>query len=388
MSNLILAVSTVLGAIIMLASLSYAASGNSYQLVEVPFSWDGTDASRLKAPTIDYDYTYGDESSVTYTLPWSFFFYGTSHSQITADTNGNIWFTSTDSAHSFNLASTDRGPVIAAWNNDLSSYFYGGVFVEHKTNPERVVIEWQAETYTDEGEYRLNNFEAVLSPDGNIRLDYNGFDPSFGKDFGSGISAGDGSSFLSVTDNFGSAFSLPGRSFLFSPMLHLLQVSIQGTGSGIVTGEPAGIACNASCSATYPEGTQITLSARAAEYSVFDGWSGGPCSGVEACLITMDADVSTNAAFTYDTAHQTRIDDTASVYYPSIQAAYDAAEDGNTIKLWGVTFTENILCHRPIAVTFEGGYSADYAGTVGETVVNGSVTIVDGTVSFERLTIH
>lgn len=216
-AGIVLALIVMLWALILPATGVVAATDGYYQLGEVSQpAWDSTSASRTKAPTADYDYTYGDESSVTYTLPWSFSFYGQSYTQITADTNGNIWFTATGSAHSFDLATTGRGPVIAAWNNDLSSYFHGGVFIQHKTNPERVVIEWQTETYSDEGTGRPNRFAVVLFPNGTIRADYGTFSPSVGKDFGTGISRGDGTASLSLTATYGNAFSLAGRSFLFA----------------------------------------------------------------------------------------------------------------------------------------------------------------------------
>uniref|UniRef100_A0A831U6Y1 Choice-of-anchor D domain-containing protein n=1 Tax=Geobacter metallireducens TaxID=28232 RepID=A0A831U6Y1_GEOME len=216
-AGIVLAFIVMLCALVLPATGVLAATDGYYQLSEVSQpAWDSTYASRTKAPTADYDYTYGDESSVTYTLPWSFSFYGQSYTQITADTNGNIWFAATGSAHSFDLATTGRGPVIAAWNNDLSSYFNGGVFIQHKTNPERVVIEWQAETYSDEGTGRPNRFAVVLFPNGTIRTDYGAFSPTVGKDFGSGISRGDGTASLSLTTTYGNAFSLAGRSFLFA----------------------------------------------------------------------------------------------------------------------------------------------------------------------------
>jgi len=106
----------ILATMLLQAPLAGAATDGVYQLTEVSQPvWDGTTASRTIAPTADYDYTYGDEASVTYTLPWAFTFYGQSYSTITADTNGNVWFTATGSAHSFDLATTGRGPVIAAW---------------------------------------------------------------------------------------------------------------------------------------------------------------------------------------------------------------------------------------------------------------------------------
>ena len=171
-------------------SNAFAATDGFYWLYESAPAWDGTDANRTKAPGADYDYTYGDESGLTFSLPWPFPFYGQSYSKINVDTNGNIWFAATGFAHSINLASTGRGPVIATWNDDLSSYYYGGVFVQHKTDPERVVIEWQTETYSEEGGYAPNDLEAVLYPNGNMRLNYKPFSGSRVKDFGSGISQG------------------------------------------------------------------------------------------------------------------------------------------------------------------------------------------------------
>ncbi len=199
--------------LLILASSSFAATDGSYTLLQAQTAWDGTSANRQIAQSAAYSYSYGDEGSITYQLPWAFTFYGQSYNQITADTNGNIWFSGTGSAHSYNLTSTGRGSIIAAWNNDLSSAYYGGVFIQHKSSPERIVVEWQTETYTDEGSYRPNRFEAVLFQNGSIRLDYATLAPSTSKDYGSGISKGDGTAFISLTSAFGSPYTLSGRSF-------------------------------------------------------------------------------------------------------------------------------------------------------------------------------
>lgn len=208
----------LLVALILPFSYASAATDGFYNLSEATPSWDGTDANRTKAPNADYDYTYGDEESVTYMLPWAFTFYGQPYSAITADTNGNIWFTSTTSIHSFDLSATGRGPVIAAWNNDLSSYFYGGVFIQHKTNPERVVIEWQTETYSEEGFFKTNTFETVLYQDGAIIIDYNAFNSDGSQDFGSGISRGNGINSINLSSAYGNnkVSSLAGHSFRIS----------------------------------------------------------------------------------------------------------------------------------------------------------------------------
>ncbi len=218
---IIVAICLLLGVLFMPFSCVFAAMDGFYELSEVTAVWDGTDASRTKAPTVDYNYIYGDEASLTYTLPWPIYFYGQSYTQVNVDTNSNIWFGGTDSAHSFNLATTGRGPVIAAWNNDLSSLYYGGVFIQHKTNPERVVIEWQTESYTEEGYYQPNNFEVVIFNNGVVRFDYKAFTTFSGKDFGSGTSRGDGSASLNLTTNYGNVFTLAGRSFIVYEKAHV-----------------------------------------------------------------------------------------------------------------------------------------------------------------------
>jgi hypothetical protein len=67
-----------------------------------------------------------------------------------------------------------------------------------------------------------------------------------------------------------------------------------GTGSGTVSCD------GGSCAAEYPEGTEITLTATAAQGSTFSGWSGGGCSGTGACEVTIDEDTTVTATFTAD----------------------------------------------------------------------------------------
>jgi hypothetical protein len=370
---------------------SYAAIDNIYNLTEITTptpAWDGTGVSLLQASS-----AYGDESTVTYNLPWQFTFYGQPYGAITADTNGNIWFSENPntiiSAHSFSLANTGQGRVIAAWNDDLSSSYYGGVFIQSKTNPDRVVIEWQTETYTDEGLFVPNNFETILFPDGRVRIDYRSITTDDGNDSGSGISKGDGV-YYDISSNFAPVPTLAAtgqRSFLYTMQTRNLQVNFTGTGGGTITINPSGIVCNANYSGAFPILPNITLQPAPNEYSFFTGWTAGACTGTGNCIIAMTADVSATASFVLDTAHYVRIDDGSTVYYPSIQAAYDAASDGNTIKLWAVAYGEDLLCNRPVTVTFKGGYNSDYSAITGDIMLNGSLTITDGTVISDGLSI-
>lgn len=380
-----------------------ALSGNVldgyYTLASATTTWDGTDADRLKLPTADYTSIYGDESNVTYTLPssfGSFSYYGQSFSQITVDTNGNIWFGSTGSAHSFNLASNGRSPVIAAWNNDLSSYLTGGVFVQHKTSPERIVIEWQTETYSDEGRRRPHNFEVVLFQTGIIRLDYGSFTTSTtNADFGSGVSLNDGTLYINLTTNAGNAYTLGGQSFILGVTGTTKTLDINFISGSIPVGIYGSVSSNvgatwsASSVKSLPTNAHIILQPIPKLGYKFNGWS-GPCSGTGLCTFTLSSNTVANSTFSIDFTQN------AAVVFPTgtqtgylnIQTAYNAATTESVIMLRGLMFTETLNFNQSKSVTIKGGYNNDYTPTPAwPSSVLGTVTITSGTVVIDRLSI-
>ena len=75
-----------------------------------------------------------------------------------------------------------------------------------------------------------------------------------------------------------------------------LTVTKAGSGSGTVTSSPPGIDCGPTCSAAFPTGTLVNLTASAAAGSTFTGWSGA-CSGSGACQVTMDGPKAVTATF-------------------------------------------------------------------------------------------
>ncbi len=81
-----------------------------------------------------------------------------------------------------------------------------------------------------------------------------------------------------------------------TPATFALTVTRDGTGSGMVTASPAGVDCGTTCSASYAEGTTVTLLAVPAHGSLFTGWSGA-CSGTGACRVTMTGARSVTATF-------------------------------------------------------------------------------------------
>jgi hypothetical protein len=64
-----------------------------------------------------------------------------------------------------------------------------------------------------------------------------------------------------------------------------LTVEFTGTGSGTVTSAPLGLSCNGTCTASFPSGTSVTLTATPTGSSSFGGWSGCDATSGTACTI-------------------------------------------------------------------------------------------------------
>jgi uncharacterized repeat protein (TIGR02543 family) len=105
---------------------------------------------------------------------------------------------------------------------------------------------------------------------------------------------GCGGSSAVPNNNFG--WGLVDAAAAYNGSNHVLTVAKSGTGTGSVTSAPAGVSCGTVCSASYPSGGSVTLTATAATGSTFTGWS-GDCTGTGACTVTMDGDHSATANF-------------------------------------------------------------------------------------------
>jgi large repetitive protein len=79
-----------------------------------------------------------------------------------------------------------------------------------------------------------------------------------------------------------------------------LSVSVDGTGSGSVISDPAGVDCGDDCADAFAHGTVVTLTAVSNTGSTFTGWSGA-CSGTEVCVVTVDTAQEVAATFTLNT---------------------------------------------------------------------------------------
>ena len=65
------------------------------------------------------------------------------------------------------------------------------------------------------------------------------------------------------------------------------------------------------------------------------------------------------------------------ITYSSLNSAYDAAVDGDTIQSHALTFTENLTIGK--AITFDGGYDCAYTSHIGTTMLSGGIDIISGT---------
>jgi hypothetical protein len=167
----------------------------------------------------------------------------------------------------------------------------------------------------------------------------------------------------------------------------ILDITVTGSGTGTVTSAPSGISCTSlstnGCSSSFSLGSTVKLLATPGTGSVFSGW-GGACSGMYPCSIAMDTPYGASATFM--AAPDVRIGTSS---YLTLQDAYDAATTSDSIMLQEGSRGGALLANRNIEITIKGGYNSTYPPpSVGQTSLEGGMTINNGAVRFERISIH
>lgn len=80
-----------------------------------------------------------------------------------------------------------------------------------------------------------------------------------------------------------------------------------------------------------------------------------------------------------------RIARSTPVYFTTLQAAYDAAINGDVIQAQTQLLTESLAAYRDVSVTIDGGYFCNYESNSDVTYLLGSATISSGTVTMKNI---
>jgi parallel beta-helix repeat protein len=159
-----------------------------------------------------------------------------------------------------------------------------------------------------------------------------------------------------------------------------LTTAVDPTGGGTIDPD-----CPDTC--TYDSGTLVTLTANASSGYAFDEWTGCDSPAGNVCTMTMDGDKDVTARFSA-CMMPIRIDGVTPVYYPTIQDAVNAAVSGDIIQTQAMVFEESVDMDNDMSVTLQGGYDCGYGAVSGNTILNGDITISDGTVTIENFTLE
>jgi hypothetical protein len=169
--------------------------------------------------------------------------------------------------------------------------------------------------------------------------------PDAGSTFGGWSGACSGTGSCSITMNSNQTIT---ATFNQQPQ-HTLIVTKSGTGSGTVTSSPAGINCGDDCSESYSKVQKVKLTAKADASSTFAGWSGGGCSGIKTCTVTVDTAITVTADF--------------ALKIPDISVAQTPIEFGNIKVGKKVTKTLKIMNNGTgeLVISLSGLEGADFS---------------------------
>jgi len=128
-----------------------------------------------------------------------------------------------------------------------------------------------------------------------------------------------------------------------------LMVTTDGSGTGAVTSEPAGIDCPDGCAASFTALTEVTLTATPDDSSNFTGWAGA-CEGAEdTCTVTLDEAKSVGA--TFDLREVTLEVELTGDGEGAVTSDPTGIECGSTCSLTTTWGTEVTLTATPVAAT-------------------------------------
>ena len=78
----------------------------------------------------------------------------------------------------------------------------------------------------------------------------------------------------------------------------------------------------------------------------------------------------------------------SSSYYSSVQDAYDACSDGDTIQIQDANIYEDLVFDHDISITLKGGYNSDFTSNASYTMIHGTMTFEYGTVEVKNIIVQ
>lgn len=167
-----------------------------------------------------------------------------------------------------------------------------------------------------------------------------------------------------------------------------LSLLFSGAGKGTVTAKSDldVISCTKECAKLFATGKPVLLMATPDANSLFGSWSGGGCGGAGNCSVPMTADTTVTAQFDY--VQPVRVPLAALVTdYSSLTLGYGAVPDGGSILARSFIFSEDLQLNENKRVILWGGYDTGFASTTGVSVLNGRLTVVNGSLVVAGLVI-
>jgi hypothetical protein len=168
-----------------------------------------------------------------------------------------------------------------------------------------------------------------------------------------------------------------------------LALSISGSGSGSVNSNapPPGFTCaSGPCAAQFSQGSSLTLTAVPGSGSIFSGWSGDcPAETGISCTVSMNSDRGISAGFIITPPVHILDGD----YFNSLQEAFNAAGTPIcTILAQEGNLAGDLNAHEYREITLAGGFDCDYTENSGFTTLDGTLTIMHGSLTVENLVIQ
>jgi hypothetical protein len=255
-------------------------------------------------------------------------------------------------------------------------------------------------TFTAAGTRTGLYFPAIIFDNDGYMTDFAAKDPSIGLDIGLGASA---APFTPAAPNVpihlveGLAYykETMGRA---TPPGHILTLTVVsdtlGKGGGLVFGA-GNINCNGhgsspsgmsgTCQAEFPAGAVVSLTQDPDADSTWATWSAAGCGMNQNCQVLMNG--AKNLTVTFHYSPMAKVNSTG-YRFDSIALAYGNAASTDTIYSRAVTFQENFNLGSGKAITLLGGRDAWYNPLNADTVLQGILSITNGSLTVENLAIR